>query len=171
MSQMTLVVGTEVIKRILSDFNPIYTNDDLLALCTITGGVPKYMSWILDNGCTTQAQMYKYFFSENSHFLEEGRTLLVSESGKNYGTYFSILQENIKSWWRNKAISYKGNTIDAEVDIIALPMEGTTALVAEVKREKEQYRHDLFMLKVAYLQQTELKEYKVKTKLYTLEDM
>ncbi|GEM_PF-4276703 len=126
------------------------------------------MSWLLDNGCTTQAQMYKYFFSENSHFLEEGRTLLVSESGKNYGTYFSILQENIKSRWRNKAISYKGNTIDAEVDIIALPVEGTTALVAEVKREKEQYRHDLFMLKVAYLQQTELKEYKVKTKLYTL---
>ncbi|GEM_PF-6137460 len=41
MSQMTLVVGTEVIKRILSDFNPIYTNDDLLALYTITGGVPK----------------------------------------------------------------------------------------------------------------------------------
>lgn len=46
-----------------------------------------------------------------------------------------------------------------------------TEKIAEVKRKKEQYRHDLFMLKVAYLQQTELKEYDIGTKLFTLEDM
>ena len=84
---------TEVLKQILKDHNPDYTNDDLLALYTITGGVPKYMTWLLDNGCATKEQMYAYVFSENSHFLEEGRTLLVSEFGKNYGTYFSILHE------------------------------------------------------------------------------
>ena len=273
---------TEVLKQILADYNPHYTNDDLLALYTITGGVPKYMTWLLDNGCVNKEQMYAYVFSENSHFLEEGRTLLVSEFGKNYGTYFSILQEiasgfttqaqieqrlggisvgghlkvldetysvikkerpifakpdsrtvqyslndnflrfwfryveknrsmieiqnfegllrlatkdyetytglvleryfrqqmaetsdwrEINGWWRSKAIMYKGQTIDAEVDIIALPVEGKKALVAEVKRKKEEYKHELFMLKVEYLRQTELHKYQVETKLLTLEDM
>lgn len=273
---------TDVLKLILSDYNPSYTNDDLLALYTITGGVPKYMTWLLDNGCTTMEQMYAYFFSDNSHFIEEGRTLLVSEFGKNYGTYFSILQEiasghtvqaqieqrlggisvgghlkvledtysvikkerpilakpesktvqysltdnflqfwfryveknrsmieiqnfeglsrlamkdyetysglvleryfrqqlaetfewrEIRAWWRSKAITYKGQTIDAEVDIIALPVDGKNALVAEVKRKKEEYRHELFMLKVDYLQQTDLHKYHINTKLLTLEDM
>ena len=226
--------------------------------------------------------MYGYVFSENSHFLEEGRTLLVSEFGKNYGTYFSILQEiasgyttqalieqqlggisvgghlktldetysvikkerpilakpesktvqyllndnflrfwfryveknrsmieiqnyagllrlaekdyetysgtvleryfrqqlaetsnwrAISAWWRSKAIVYKGQTIDAEVDIIALPVEGKKALVAEVKRKKEDYKHELFMQKVEYLQQTDLHKYQVETRLLTLEDM
>ena len=273
---------TEVLKQILADYNPHYTNDDLLALYTITGGVPKYMTWLLDNGCVNKEQMYAYVFSENSHFLEEGRTLLVSEFGKNYGTYFSILQEiasgfttqaqieqrlggisvgghlkvldetysvikkerpifakpdsrtvqyslndnflrfwfryveknrsmieiqnfegllrlatkdyetytglvleryfrqqmaetsdwrEINGWWRSKAIMYKGQTIDAEVDIIALPVEGKKALVAEVKRKKEEYKHELFMLKVEYLRQTELHKYQVETKLLTLENM
>lgn len=273
---------TEVLKRILKDHNPGYTNDDLLALYTITGGVPKYMTWLLDNGCVTMEQMYAYVFSENSHFLEEGRTLLVSEFGKNYGTYFSILQEiasgyttqalierqlggisvgghlktldetysvikkerpilarpesktvqyvlndnflrfwfryveknrsmieiqnyvgllrlaekdyetysgkvleqyfrqqlaetsdwrAISAWWRSKAIVYKGQTIDAEVDIVALPVEGGKALVAEVKRRAEEYKHELFMLKVDYLKQTDLRHYSVQTRLLTLEEM
>ena len=273
---------TEVLKQILADYNPNYTNDDLLTLYTISGGVPKYMTWLLDNGCVTKEQMYAYVFSENSHFLEEGRTLLVSEFGKNYGTYFSILQEiasgfttqakieqrlgaisvgghlkvldetysvirkerpifakpdsrtvqyslndnflrfwfryveknrsmieiqnfdalarlatkdyetytglvleryfrqqmaetsewrEISAWWRSKAIVYKGQTIDAEVDIIALPVEGKKALVAEVKRKKEEYKHELFMLKVDYLLQTDLHKYQVDTRLLTLEDM
>lgn len=273
---------SEVLKQILADYNPNYTNDDLLALYTITGGVPKYMTWLLDNGCVNKEQMYAYFFSENSHFVEEGRTLLVSEFGKNYGTYFSILQEmasgfttqaqieqrlggisvgghlkaldetytvirkerpifakpdsrtvqyalndnflrfwfryveknrsmieiqnfeglrylamkdyetysglmleryfrqqlaeshnwrEINGWWRSKAIVYKGQTIDAEVDIIALPVEGKKALVAEVKRKKEDYKHELFMLKVEYLQQTDLHKYQVETRLLTLADM
>ena len=273
---------TEVIRQILTDYNPHYTNDDLLALYTITGGVPKYMTWLFDNGCSTKDEMYTYFFSENSHFLEEGRTLLVSEFGKNYGTYFSILQEiamgnntqslieqhlgdisvgghlkaleetytvikkarpilakpesktvqyslndnflrfwfryveknrsmieiqnfvglarlaqkdyetysgkvlelyfcqrmaesgnwrEIRSWWRSKAIVYKGQEIDAEVDIVALPVEGKKVLVAEVKRKKDEYKHDLFMLKVEYLHQTDLRKYQIETKLLTLDDM
>ena len=272
----------EVLKQIMKEHNPNYSNDDLLALYTITGGVPKYMTWLLDNGCVTKEQMYAYVFSENSHFLEEGRTLLVSEFGKNYGTYFSILQEiasgyatqaqieqrlggisiggylksleeiysllrkerpilakpesktvqfflndnflrfwfryveknrslieiqnyagllrlaekdyetysgkvlelyfrqqlaetsdwrAVSAWWRSKAIVYKGQTMDAEVDIVALPVEGKKALVAEVKRKKEEYQHGLFMLKVDYLKQTDLRHYAVEARLLTLEDM
>ena len=273
---------TEATKHILADYNPSYSNDDLLTLYTITGGVPKYMTWLLDNGCTTKEEMYAYFFSENSHFLEEGNTLLISEFGKNYGTYFSILQElaagyntqglieqrlggisvgghlkaldetyqvikkerpimakpesktvqyslndnflrfwfryveknrslieiqnfegltrlamkdyetysgqvleryfrqqmaetseyrEISAWWRNKAIEYKGQAIDAEVDIVALQVEGKKAVVAEVKRKREEYRHELFMLKVDYLKQTDLRHYQIETRLLTLNEM
>ena len=66
---------------------------------------------------------------------------------------------------------YKGQTIDAEVDIVALPVEGGKALVAEVKRRAEEYKHELFMLKVDYLKQTDLRHYSVQTRLLTLEEM
>ena len=77
----------------------------------------------------------------------------------------------ISAWWRSKAIEYKGQTIDAEVDIVALPVEGKKAVVAEVKRHKEEYRHELFMLKVDYLNQTDLRHYQVETRLLTLDEM
>lgn len=272
----------EVQKQILAHYNPQYTPDDLLALYAITGGVPKYVAWLMDNGCKTQKEMYAEVFSDNSHFIEEGRTLLVSEFGKNYGIYFSILQETamgnatqasienklggisiggylkqleetytlirrirpmfakpsgktvrfeifdpflrfwfrhiekyrslvelqnfdgllylaqenyttysgwvleeyfrqqmaekgqwraIGSWWQSKAISYQDRQIDAEVDIVALSLKGRNALVAEVKRKREEYEHDLFMTKVHYLKQKELHGYSVQTQLLTLEDM
>ena len=104
---------------------------------------------------------------------------------KDYETYSGLMLERyfrqqlaeshnwreINGWWRSKAIVYKGQTIDAEVDIIALPVEGKKALVAEVKRKKEDYKHELFMQKVEYLQQTDLHKYQVETRLLTLADM
>ena len=273
---------TSVLKEILTHYNADYTNEDLLALYTITGGVPKYVEWLIDNGCTTKDKMLEYVFSDNSHFIEEGRTLLVSEFGKNYGTYFSILQEialgnrsqslieqrlgnisvggylkqleetyqlinrerpimskreskavrfalndnfirfwfryieknrsmieiqnfegllllaqkdyttytgltleqyfrtkmqeshewrEISSWWRPKAIEIDGRLIDAEIDIVALALEGKRAIVAEVKRKREQYDHQLFMAKVEYLHSTDLSKYKIETRLLTIEDM
>ena len=77
----------------------------------------------------------------------------------------------ISAWWRSKAIVYKGQTVDAEVDIVALPAEGKKALVAEVKRKKEEYKHELFMLKVDYLKQSDLRHYSVETRLLTLQEM
>lgn len=35
-----------VLKEILLDYNPDYTNDDLLALYTFTGGIPKYIEML-----------------------------------------------------------------------------------------------------------------------------
>src|SRR5690554_2530500 len=37
------------LKEIMSDYNPDYANDDLLALYTFTGGVPKYVELFCDN--------------------------------------------------------------------------------------------------------------------------
>ncbi len=82
-----------VIKQIMTDYNPNYQNDDLLTLYAISGGVPKYMELLCDNTDLTQKGMIDFFFSELSPFLEEGRNMLVSEFNKNYGSYFSIMQE------------------------------------------------------------------------------
>lgn len=82
---------TTVIKDILADYNPQYTNDDLLALYTITGGVPKYIELLLDRGCVTLNSMIDCVIQENSIFLEEGNVLLIQEFGKKYGNYYAIL--------------------------------------------------------------------------------
>lgn len=83
--------STSSIKEILADYHPSYTNDDLLALYTFTGGVPKYVEMLLDRGCYTMSDMVDYLFEPNSIFLEEGNVLLIQEFGKKYGNYYSIL--------------------------------------------------------------------------------
>ncbi len=76
---------------ILKDYNSTYTSEDLLALYTFTGGVPKYIQLLLDNGATTKTKMLNYILREESLFLTEGRNLLITEFGKEYSVYFSIL--------------------------------------------------------------------------------
>ncbi len=82
---------TAVLKQILSDYHPNYTNDDLLALYTLTGGVPKYIELLLDKECFTMQKMIDSVIQENSIFLEEGNVLLIQEFGKKYGNYYAIL--------------------------------------------------------------------------------
>jgi AAA+ ATPase superfamily predicted ATPase len=81
-----------VIKEILADHNPKYTSEDLLFLYMVTGGVPKYIAFLMDSGAVTADKMLDAVTGLNSPFLIEGRELLISEFGKDYGTYFSILQ-------------------------------------------------------------------------------
>lgn len=80
-----------VIKEILKDYNPEYTNEDLLALYSITGGIPKYIELLCDNGHVTAESMLRFSVSYMSPFIDEGRNLLITEFGRDYGTYFSIL--------------------------------------------------------------------------------
>lgn len=82
---------TDVMKEILADHKADYSNDDLLALYCFTGGVPKYIELLLDNGCTNMESMVDYITRPDSQFFEEGKNMLIQEFGKNYGTYFSIL--------------------------------------------------------------------------------
>lgn len=80
-----------VIKQILADYNPGYTPDDLLALYAITGGTPKYIELFCDNGYVSADSMLQFTASAMSPFTDEGRNLLITEFGRDYGTYFSIL--------------------------------------------------------------------------------
>lgn len=80
-----------VMKKILKDYNPEYTHEDLLALYSITGGIPKYIELFCDNGHVTAEAMLGFTVSYMSPFIDEGRNLLITEFGRDYGTYFSIL--------------------------------------------------------------------------------
>lgn len=82
---------TSVIKEIMADMNPRHTKMDLLALYAITGGSPKYIELFADNDACNLEKMVALMIQEGSTFIDEGRSLLVEEFGKNYTTYFSIL--------------------------------------------------------------------------------
>ncbi len=81
----------KVVKAILKDYNPEYANEDLLVLYSITGGIPKYIELLCDNGHVTAEAMLRFSVSYMSPFIDEGRNLLITEFGRDYGTYFSIL--------------------------------------------------------------------------------
>jgi hypothetical protein len=84
-------LGTEAMKEIMHDHRPGYTNDELLALYTITGGVPKYIELLCNDTDLSVNGMLDYVVRENSPFVGEGRNLLIEELGRDYGLYFSIL--------------------------------------------------------------------------------
>jgi AAA+ ATPase superfamily predicted ATPase len=81
-----------IIKKILKDHNPSYTPEDLLTLYLLSGGVPRYISLLMDAGAVKHGEMLRFVVSPASPFLVEGKDLLVSEFGKDYSIYFSILQ-------------------------------------------------------------------------------
>ncbi len=83
--------STNVLREILTDYSPKHTHDDLLALYTITGGVPKYVELLIDRGAFSVNDMIERVVESNSIFLDEGMILLSQEFGKKYGNYFSIL--------------------------------------------------------------------------------
>ena len=80
-----------VLKQIMKDHLPAYTNDDLLALYTVTGGIPKYVELLVDAKALTVKKIIHTVCDPDSPFKDEGKNLLVDEFGKQYGTYFSIL--------------------------------------------------------------------------------
>lgn len=81
-----------VVKEILSSYNSAYTNEDLLALYSYTGGVAEYVEMMMDAGAMTKEQMTEKFVAKNSYFIYEGNNMLIEEFGKDYARYFEILQ-------------------------------------------------------------------------------
>lgn len=80
-----------VLKEILDAYHPGYTKEDLLALYTFTGGVAKYVELLVDDNALTYEAMIDSIISPDSTFINEGRSILIEEFGKDYDTYFSIL--------------------------------------------------------------------------------
>jgi AAA+ ATPase superfamily predicted ATPase len=111
-----------VMKDILWDYNPGYTADDLLCLYMLTGGVAKYVALLMDAKAVTARRMISRTVQPDSPFLGEGRDLLISEFGKEYSTYFSILQ-----------LIASGKTTQNEID--AVIMKNTGAYLANLEKE------------------------------------
>lgn len=269
--------GTETMKEIMRDYRPNYTNDELLALYTVTGGVPKYIELLCEDADLSIEGMFDFIVRENSPFVNEGRSILIEEFGKDYGLYFSILSciasgintqgsiesalggvtvaghlkrliedyalikrvrpimakphsqnvqyeinDNFLRFWfnyfdRNQTLielnnfehlrhivsfdypSFSGFTLEKwfrlkmmeshqfsaigswwerkkgkeanEIDIVALSIDGKSAIVAEVKRQARNYDHKLFLEKVEHIKTTILSKYDIETRLLTLEDI
>ena len=266
---------TSVLKEILMDHKPDYTNDELLALYTYTGGVPKYVELLVDNKALTIPKMIKYICQSDSPFIDEGRNLLIQEFGKKYGNYFSILDaissglntqsqieafmgeksiggqlskletvyevikkqrpifakegsqtvryevaDNFLRFWfryieRNRSLlelgnyeglsklmyedytTYSGKTLELyfkqklqesfeyraigswweskgdqnEIDIVAVMLDNTKALVAEVKRQRKNFKPQLLDSKVAVLKNKILFNYEIEAVCLDLEGM
>lgn len=118
---------TAVLKEIMSDYKPDYTNDELLALYTYTGGVPKYVELLVDNKALTIPKMIKYICQSDSPFIDEGRNLLIQEFGKKYGNYFSILdaissgmntQSQIEAFMGEKSIGGQLSKLETVYEVI-----------------------------------------------------
>ena len=57
-----------------------------------TGGSPKYIDLLVENKAFSFDAIVNFIVNANSPFLHEGKNLLIEEFGKEYGTYFSILE-------------------------------------------------------------------------------
>ena len=79
-----------VLKEILED-NSAYSNDNFFDFYLLTGGVAKYIELFTLYKSFEIKSMIENIISPNSLFLDEGRSRLIEEFGKEYGTYFSIL--------------------------------------------------------------------------------
>ena len=83
--------GPSLLKEIFRCYKPDYTNSDLLALWTVSGGVARYVDMMMSAHAFTKAEMLEEIFSPLSAYIPEGRTILADEFGSDYGTYFALL--------------------------------------------------------------------------------
>ena len=121
------------LKEILKDYNTNFGSEDIFCLYLITGGVAKYIALLMEAGATTKEKMIKYVTRLDSPFLTEGRDLLISEFGKEYGTYFSILQ-----------LIASGKTAQNEIDSIIEKNTGTYLVNLELEYSLIQRNKPIF---------------------------
>lgn len=138
--------STSVLKEIMQDYKPDYTHDELLALYTYTGGIPKYVELLVDNKALSIPKMIKYICQSDSPFIDEGKNLLIQEFGKKYGNYFSILdaissglntQSQIEAFMGEKSIGGQLSKLETVYEVIRkqrpiFAKEGTQTVRYEV---------------------------------------
>ncbi len=73
---------------------------------------------------------------------------------------------NIGSWWQAK----KGKEA-CEIDIVGIKADGKTAVVAEVKRQKKNFKPEDFARKVGMIKHKVLSKYEIQPVCLTMEDM
>lgn len=104
-------------QKILSDFNPDYTPEDLLTLHMIAGGVPKYIEEMMQSGRTDSASMLRAALTPSSYFVTEGETLLRTEFKDDYALYFQILSNIASGKSKRSEIlsSFEKNNVESQL--------------------------------------------------------
>lgn len=118
-----------LLKEIFSYYSADYTNEDLLTLWAITGGVARYVALLMDAWATTRAKMLETVFSVASPFIEEGKSILVQEFGNDYATYFTILSAIAAGHTKFAEIK---NDLGSDIGSYLSNLEKTYELVSKV---------------------------------------
>ena len=135
-----------VLKDILAYHKPNYSNEDLLALWTFTGGVARYVQQLMDGHALDRESMIRFIFQEGSSFIDEGLMILVQEFGKDYGIYFSILSAIAAGATDHAQIK---NEIGTDVGTFLSRLENDYSLVrrkvplfADIRQKNSHYQID-----------------------------
>ena len=78
--------------------------------------------------------------------------------------------ESIGSWWETSRKANKANEQN-EVDIVATYYNEKKVMIAEVKRQRKNFKPEKFQEKVEKLRNRLFYDYTVETKCLTLDDM
>ncbi|OGT66076.1 MAG: ATPase, partial [Gammaproteobacteria bacterium RIFCSPHIGHO2_12_FULL_45_9] len=81
----------KTLAEILKD-KGIYTPGNLFDFYVLTGGMPKYLNLLIMEGARTREDILNIVLQQDSLFLNEGKNLLIEEFGRDYLTYFTILE-------------------------------------------------------------------------------
>lgn len=119
----------ETIREILRDHG-LTTNDDILFFYSIFEGIPFYYNYISERGGygkTRENLFIEDILDENSILLNEGKEVLLEEFGKDYSTYFSILE----------AISCGATTVSRISDISGIVISNLGRYISELTDDHE----------------------------------
>jgi AAA+ ATPase superfamily predicted ATPase len=83
----TLMTTADVLKD-----HGIYSDDSLSDYMIFTGGIPKYLELVADIEKKTFFDFLDDILFKDSLIINEGKTSLIEEFGKNYSIYFAIMQ-------------------------------------------------------------------------------
>lgn len=159
------------IKRLIGDYNIIVRLRPLLA----KEGSQTVRYEIQDNFL----RFWFNYFDRHRSLIEiknfDGLKSIIKNdystySGKILETYFkqkfaeSMKYRVIGSWWEPKGAQN-------EIDIVALDLEKNKAIAVEVKRNKKNFKEELFLAKVEHLKNKVLPNYTIETLCLSLEDM
>lgn len=123
---------------------------------------------------------FRYFVKYRSMVELENYGLLAELIKADYPTYSGLVLEsyfkqkmaesgeyrNIGSWWQAK----KGKEA-CEIDIVGIKADNKTAVVAEVKRLRKNFKPDEFAGKVELIRNKVLANYAIEAICLTMEDM
>ncbi|MCP5046893.1 MAG: ATP-binding protein [bacterium] len=117
------------IKEILGDHG-LTSNDDLLFFYSIFEGIPFYYNYISERKGYSKSRkdlLKEDLLDENSILLDEGKEILVEEFGKDYSTYFSILE----------AISRGATTISRISDVSGINIGSLSRYLSQLIEDHE----------------------------------
>ena len=159
------------LKRLIDDYNIIIRQRPILA--------KENSTTVRYEICDNFIRFWFNYFDRNRSLIEIKnfvglRNIIETDyptySGKILELYFkqkfaeSYQFRAIGSWWETK-----GN--QNEIDIVALRLEKNKAVVAEVKRQRKNFKPELLEQKVEHLKKKLLPRYTIETMCLSLEDM